>query len=238
MITVNSVVIARKGSKGLPSKCMLPIEGKSLLEHVIGWSTSLSNENIRVKTIVSTDIEGLSNLCDHYGAHYHQRDPALAADAVRVEDVVYDAVRNDLDADFISMLYGNIPLRYDNLFHEPIEFLLNNPDVDAVLTFQNVEKFNPAWMTDFQDSGLLPESWTEKAFRRQDLKQFMIHDGHTILFKSAYFLNYMKHQNRTGKMYEQFGWNIRPWVHDELVIDIDTKKDYLMARGLMSIPKE
>ncbi|MBN2725463.1 MAG: hypothetical protein JXR95_15465 [Deltaproteobacteria bacterium] len=228
-----NVIIARKGSKGLPSKCMLDVQGKSVLEHVIIWSTGLQFKDIEITTCVSTDIDDISEICRKHDAIHVERDPFLATDKVRVEDVILDAVSKTVpDADYISLLYGNVPIRYPELFNGPLEFLEDNPETDGILTFQNVEKFNPSWMTELISEGHLPDSWVESAFRRQDLKQYMIHDGHTILFRGAYFKQFMLNGHRTGKMYEQFGMKLYPWLHDLLVIDIDTARDYYLVKAL------
>jgi CMP-N-acetylneuraminic acid synthetase len=234
MVKILSVIVAREGSNGLKSKCMLPIEEKPVVEHVIEWSTGLTNKDnkIHVDTAVSTDIKELKDISEKHGAFYIERDAVLAGDVVRIEDVMFNAVEKlDGDWDYISLLYGNIPLRYNELFYGPIEFLENNTDFDAVLSFQNVEKFNPGWMIDLAKDEL--PKWSEKGFRRQDLKQYMVHDGHTCISRLDYFVeNYKKMQsNRTGRMYEAFGSKIKPWINGELIIDIDTERDYWLARA-------
>ncbi|MDY0133123.1 MAG: hypothetical protein RBR53_10705 [Desulforegulaceae bacterium] len=235
MTKILSIIVARKGSLGLKSKCMLPINSKPVVEYVIEWSTGLSDtkKDIFVDTLVSTDIEDLEDICKKHNAFYLKRDENLAGNAVRIEDVMADVVEKRKGKwDYLSLLYGNIPIRYNNLFYEPLEFLEKNKSYDAAISFQNVEKYNPDWMIDLSEDEL--PDWNEKGFRRQDLKQYMVHDGHTCITRAEFFIQkYNEMQNtRTGKMYEVFGTKIKPWLNGELIIDIDTERDFVLAEAL------
>jgi CMP-N-acetylneuraminic acid synthetase len=241
MTNILSIIVARKGSTGLKSKCMLPINSKPVVEHVVEWSSGLSDKekNIFVDTVVSTDIEELEEICQKYNAFYLKRDDRLSGNAVRIEDVMADAVEKLKGKwDYLSLLYGNIPVRYESLFYEPLDFLEKNKSYDAALSFQNVEKYNPAWMIDLSENEL--PDWNEKGFRRQDLKQYMVHDGHTCITRSDFFIKkyYEMKKKRTGKMYEVFGTKIKPWLNGELVIDIDTERDYWLANAVKSYEKK
>lgn len=241
MTKILSIIVARKGSMGLKSKCMLPINSKPVVEHVVEWSSGLSDKekNIYVDTLVSTDIEELEEICKKYNAFYLKRDDRLSGNAVRIEDVMADAVEKLKGKwDYLSLLYGNIPVRYESLFYEPLDFLEKNKSYDAALSFQNVEKYNPAWMIDLSENEL--PDWNEKGFRRQDLKQYMVHDGHTCITRAEFFIKkyYEMKKKRTGKMYEVFGTKIKPWLNGELVIDIDTERDYWLANAVKSYEKK
>lgn len=234
-IRILSVIAARKGSKGLPSKCMLPISGIPVIEHVIRWATSIRFHGIVHTVVVSSDIIELKEIARRYGAHFIERDEYLAGDKATIEEVVLDALQRigEKVFDYISLLYGNIPIRYRELFCEPILFLENNPAFNGVLTFQRVEKYNPAWMTELTEKRL-PE-WREEAYRRQDLRQYMIHDGHTCIARADFFTESMrKGRDIRGQMYRNWGGtSIKPWLHDKLVIDIDSERDYRLARCIL-----
>ena len=72
-----------------------------------------------------------------------------------------------------------------------------------------------------------------EGFRRQDLKQYMIHDGHTILFRSRHFLSFMEGKKETAIMYEPFGRKIKPMLNNKVIIDVDTQKDLLLAEAIL-----
>ncbi len=166
-----------------------------------------------------------------------ERIPSLASDTARIEDVIYDAYCKTATRDFeyISLLYGNIPIRYPEEFLKAYDFLMENKDYDAVLSMQNVEKFNPAWIFEL-DEDVLPVK-RSGGYRRQDLKQFMIHDGHTILFRAGHFLDFMRKKSEHSIMYEAFGKKIKPMLNDKLILDIDTERDLKLAEAVLKFRK-
>jgi CMP-N-acetylneuraminic acid synthetase len=213
---------------------MLPIGGRPVAEHVIAWSQSLRELGVKVTTVVSTNIPELEEICERHRAIYLFRSEELAADTTRIEDVILDAYeRVQNNCDYISLLYGNIPTRHSELFLGPIAHLEKNLDVDAVLTFHPVEKFHPAWMAELRNDRL--PSMPGGGYRRQDLKPYMIHDGHTIISRRSYFCDHWPPRNlqEGGEIYAAFGSVIKPWLHDRLIVDIDTERDYLLAKAVM-----
>ncbi len=228
-----SVVAIREGSEGLKNKCLRKIGGKAVFEYTIEYSIDL-NDRIKeeVFTVVSSDSEIVIKHCSENNICFVKRSPGLASDVARIEDVIYDAYRQIRgDFSYISLLYGNIPLRYPEEFVKAYHFLQENKDYDAVLSMQNVEKFNPAWMFEL-DEDVLPAKKSE-GYRRQDLKQLMIHDGHTILFRTKHFLEFMKSNSKQDIICQAFGKKIKPMLNDRLVIDIDTEKDLKLADAIL-----
>jgi len=82
------------------------------------------------------------------------------------------------------------------------------------------------WMFEYNDEILLDKN---APYRRQNLKRYMIHDGHTILFRIEPFIEYMK-KRRNDSLYCMFGKKIKPMINDKLIIDIDTYKDLELAK--------
>ena len=61
----------------------------------------------------------------------------------------------------------------------------------------------------------------------------MIHDGHTILFRTGHFLEFMERHSPVTVIYETFGKRIKPMLNNELIIDIDTARDLKLAELLI-----
>jgi len=230
-----SVVTVREKSKGLANKCLREISGRAVFEYTIAYSLDLKRRvKEEVFTVVSSDSATIREYCTKNDIPFVARSVQLASDTARIEDVLYDAYHQiGRPFDYISLLYGNIPLRYAEEFLKAYGFLQENGDYDAVLSMQKVEKFNPAWMFALNED-ILPVKKSE-GYRRQDLKQFMIHDGHTILFRSKYFLEFMASGHRQDIMYEAFGKKIKPMLNDKLIIDIDTEMDLKLAAAAISM---
>ena len=234
-MSIFSVVTIREGSKGLKNKCLRKISGKAVFEYTIEYSLELNcRMREEVFTVVSSDSEIVRKYCSENGICFLKRSPWLASDVARLEDVIFDAYRKiEGDFDYISLLYGNSPLRYPEEFLKAYRFLQENKGYDAVKSMQNVEKFNPAWMHELNED-VLPVK-KSKGYRRQDLKQFMIHDGHTILFRTKHFLEFMGSNPKQNIVYQAFGNKIKPMLNDKLIIDIDTEKDLKLAAAALNI---
>ena len=228
---VLSVVCARAGSKGLRNKCMRRIGEKPIVRYAIEYSLVLGS---KVRTVVSTDIPELIADCRNRAVRCIVRNPIYCKDTSRIDDALAEAAVTHGDGcDWISIVYGNIPTRYPQIFQEAVHFLDRNPDYDAAISMQNVEKFHPDWMFDF-DEDLLPSA-EERNYRRQALPQKMIHDGHTLIFRRQPFLERYDKRVRYDKRirYGIFGSRIKPVLNSYPIVDIDTEKDFRLAEALL-----
>jgi len=232
-MSILSVVTVREGSKGLKGKCLRKINEKYVFEYSVKYSMELSD---KIKegnfTVVSSDSETIKEYCLKKNIYFIKREPKLVSDVAHIEDVIYDAYyRVGEGFEYISLLYGNIPTRYPEEFLKAYRFLLKHKDYDCVLSMQDVGKYNPSWMFELNED-ILP-SKKSKGHRRQDLSQLMVHDGHTILFRTRHFLEFMKTDSKGNIMYEAFGKKIKPMLNNKLIIDIDTKKDLILAEAVL-----
>jgi len=232
-MSIFSIVTVRAGSKGLRNKGIREINSKAVFEYTIEYSIDLNSMiEEEVFTVVSSDSEIIRKYCSEKDTCFLKRSSGLASDIARIEDVIYDAYRKiGKSFDYISLLYGNVPIRYPEEFFKAYKFLIENKDYDCVLSMQNVEMFNPAWMFELNKE-TLPVKKME-GYRRQDLKQFMTHDGHTCLFRAKHFLEFMKKKSKQNIMYEAFGKKIKPMLNDKLIIDIDTERDLKLAEAVL-----
>jgi len=229
---VLSVVCARAGSKGLANKCVAKINNRMVVEYAIEYSLSLGSN---IETVISTDIEEVIEYCKKRNIVCIERDVKFCTDESKIDDALADAIeKKGHDCEYCSLVYGNIPTRYPNLLHEALNFLQENEDYDAVISMQNVEKFHPEWMFDYNER-VLPLV-TESHYRRQSLPQKMIHDGHTLMFKKDKFCRRYRGDlpyDKT-KRYSIFGTKFKPLINDEVIVDIDTRKDLILAEALLS----
>jgi len=228
---VLSVVCARAGSKGLANKCIARINGKMVVEYAIEYSLSLGSD---IETVISTDIEEVIEHCKKRNLVCVKRDTKFCTDESKIDDALADAIeKKGHDCEYCSLVYGNIPTRYPNLLYEALNFLEKNKYYDGVISMQNVEKFHPAWMLDYNED-ILPRE-VEYHYRRQFLPQKMIHDGHTLVFIKDDFYNRYNGKLPYNKEYKYsiFGSKIKPLINNEIIIDIDTRKDLILAEAVM-----
>ncbi|MFH1593938.1 MAG: hypothetical protein ABID09_04510 [Candidatus Omnitrophota bacterium] len=226
-----SVVCARKGSKGLRDKCTRGIRGRMAAEYAIDYSLSLGKE---VKTVVSTNIERVISYCKRKKIPYISRPSKLCGDASRIDDVLADAIeREGAGYRYCSLVYGNIPTRYPQLFYDAIVFLRKNRSYDAVISMQRIEKYHPEWMFEFTDRELPMKR--EAHYRRQALPKLMIHDGHTLVFEAQKFYKKFTKEipYKAGFLYSIYGDRIKAMIVNETVVDIDTRKDLTLAKAVI-----
>ncbi len=230
-MNVLSVVCARAGSKGLANKCIAKINNKMVVEYAIDYSLSLGSN---VETVISTDIAEFIGYCNKKNIACIERDLKFCTDESKIDDALADAIeKKGHDCEYCSLVYGNIPTRYPNLFYEALNYLQKNKDYDAVISMQNVEKFHPEWMFDLNDETLPKEK--KYLYRRQMLPQKMIHDGHTLIFKKNEFYKGYKSKlpNSQECGYSIYGNKIKPLINNEVIVDIDTSKDLIFAEAVI-----
>ena len=230
-----SVVCARAGSKGLINKCVARVNNKMVVEYAIDYSLSLGSN---IETVVSTNIEEVIEYCRKKNIAYIERDLRFCTDDSKIDDTLADAIeKKGHGGEYCSLVYGNIPIRYPNLFHDALNYLQRNKGYDAVISMQNVEKYHPEWMFDYNENILPLEK--ESHYRRQFLPQKMIHDGHTLLFRKEEFCSRYNGRLAYNKeyMYSIFGSNIKPLVNNEIIVDIDARKDLILAEALIQNSK-
>ena len=209
----------------MKNKCILKIKHKKVIEYSIEYSLSLGAD---VTTVVSTDIENVITDCKESKIECIRRDAVLCEEDSRIEDALFDALeRFGTNFSYVSLVYGNVPTRYPELFHEAISFLDSHHDYDAVLSMQNVEKYHPESIYDF-DENILPRK-TIKHYRRQTLPQKMIHDGHTVVIRTGAF--YPGYRSEPQSFYSLIKNHIKPMINTNVIFDIDTEKDYKLAKA-------
>lgn len=230
-MSVISIVCARAGSKGLANKCIARLNGRMVAEYSIEYSLSLGSN---VRTVVSTDITELMDYCSRKNIDCVQRNLRYCSDESRIEDALAETIdRYGMSTLWCSLVYGNIPTRYPKLHYGAMDFLNANSEYDAILSMQNVEKYHPDWMFDFNCDVVPIEK--EEHYRRQMLPQKMIHDGHTILFRTKYFMDRYSGKRPYDRevRYSIFGNTIKPLINDEVIIDIDTQRDLKLAEAVI-----
>ena len=107
-----ALVTARGGSKGLPRKNVLPINGMPL----IGLTINAAKESIFVSDVyVSTDDSEIAKVSEQFGAKVIPRPAILATDTASSIDVVSHSIswleNQDIECEKMVLLQPTSPLR-------------------------------------------------------------------------------------------------------------------------------
>ena len=131
---VYAFVPARSGSKGLPDKNILPINGHPLLAYAIAFGKALGIDRV----ILSTDSEKYAEIGRYYGADCpYLRGEKASSDTAMEEDILADMEAN-LPAHGIPMPDIWVRLKPTNPFRKvedalkAVEILKTDAEVDSV----------------------------------------------------------------------------------------------------------
>lgn len=173
-----AVIPARGGSKGIPSKNIIEVGGKPLIQYTIDCA---KNSKYIDRAIISTDSEEIKKVSIECGGDVpFMRPKELALDTSKTIDCIVHAVDSlkkiGETYDYVMIIQNTVPLRKYWHVDESIEKLINSEE-RSLVSVTEVEQ-HPILMRTINEDGtvknLLPMSST---MRRQDFPKFYKVDG-------------------------------------------------------------
>ncbi len=216
------IIPARGGSKGLPRKNILPLNGKPLIYYTIDSARGVTaDENI----CVSTDDIEITKLVEDYGIKVpFKRPQELASDTASSLEVIHHAInyyKNNFNKTYskVCLLQPTSPFR--SAIHIEEAYALLKDDNDMVVSVKST-KTNPYFnLFEEDEKGLLKKSKSGNYTRRQDCPLVWEYNG------AIYFYNTNRINLKDKK--------IKKYVMEEKdSIDIDNETDLLLANLLIS----
>lgn len=220
--TFLAIILARGGSKRLPRKNILNLNGKPMISYTI--EAGLNSEYID-KVVVSSDDDEILKISKNIGSSIIKRPDFLATDTA----TSFDATKHVIDSlesyDYIVLLQPTSPLRNSLHIDTSIKFLYNKK-AEAVVSVSEMEH-SPLW------TNTLPASLSMKGFlkdevinkRSQDLDVYYKLNGAIYICDTKKFL-----EEKSFFLKE----NIYAYEMDrKSSIDIDDKLDFEMANYLI-----
>jgi CMP-N,N'-diacetyllegionaminic acid synthase len=220
--TFLAIIPARSGSKRLPGKNSLNLNGKPLVK----WSIDAGlKSNYIDEIVVTSDDFNIVNISKKAGVKVVKRSSELATDTATTIDVVANVIENFPNYDYIVLLQPTSPLRTEVHIDEAIE-LLDIKSADAIVSVCKAEH-SPLW------SNTLNESLSMKGFLRD-----YVHNQRSQDLESYYRLNGAIYICNTKTLLREnrilIEDNIYAYKMDRgASIDIDEKIDFLMCEKLM-----
>jgi len=225
--TFLAVIPARGGSKRIPNKNVIELNGKPL----IAWTIEAAKKSKYIDEIIlSTDSEKIAKIASKYRINIPFIRPTnLSSDKARSIDVLIHAVNsmkeNNKNYDFTLMLQPTSPLRDNNHIDESIEYLFEKKANSII----GVTKLNHP----IEWANKLPQDFSMKNFfdqnniikRSQDYDASYLVNGAIYIIKNSILLEEKKlFLNENCYAYE---------MDISKSIDIDTKQDLKMAEVLL-----
>lgn len=216
--TYLAIIPARGGSKRLPRKNLLDLNGKPL----VAWSIEAGlNSKYIDKVVVTSDDADILNIAKYYGVLSINRPIELSSDTATTFDAVEHAIENIKYYDYIVLLQPTSPLRTEWHIDKAIEFLINK-EADAIVSVCEMDH-SPLWSNTLDDTLSMAEFLTKsiKNKRSQDLDSYYRING------AIYICD-------TKKLLKEKGFFIENGIYAfkmdrETSIDIDNEIDFQLA---------
>ena len=175
-VKILAIIPARKGSKGLRSKNLTPLNGYPLIHHT---TKACVNSKLVDKTVVSTDSHKIADIAKNLGAQVINRPNHLAHDKAPLEPVVQHVLDNlenkeKYRPDIIVLLQNTSPLR-DSKSIDGVLSVLIKGKYDSVLSGFPYHTF--VWNVE-KDSSIIPHSYDpQNRLRRQETNEQILENG-------------------------------------------------------------
>jgi len=220
--TFLAIIPARGGSKRLPRKNVLDLEGKPLIAYSI--EAALESKYID-KVVVSSDDSEILEVSQKFGATILTRPDFLATDISSTFDAIEHTIEHYNNYDYIVLLQPTSPLRTTKHIDESIE-LLQSKDGDAVISVTQMEH-SPLWSNTLDENGSMIDFISDeiKNKRSQDLETYYRLNGAIYICQKDRLLSekcfFLKDDIFAYKM------------DNENSIDIDEEIDFELAKLYM-----
>jgi len=222
-----AVIMARGGSVGLPGKALRMLADRPVIAHAFGHV----RESKRItRSVVSSDDPAILRLAADAGFDVIARPAELATSASATDPVLRHAVRalHSFPA-AVVMLYGNVPIRRNNMIDRCIDMLLST-GCDSVQTIAPVGKMHPYWMFDLAAGARIAKHVPNNVFRRQDLPPLFSPTGAVYVMKTSVLMA----AENSPDPHAFLGTDRRGLVvAPEDSVDIDTEKDLFIAEAML-----
>lgn len=221
-LTFLAIIPARGGSKEIPNKNILDINGKPLLAYTI--EASMRSKYV-TKTIVSSDSKKILSIAKKYNCFTLKRPKNISDDNASSEPLILHAIEslenNSENFDFVILLQPTSPLRNNIDIDDAIEKMLLHK-TDSIISVW-VPEHSPYKFFKLNTDGYLQGVIdNESPFkRRQDLPTTYLPNGAIYIIKTSEF-------KKNRKLFTKF--TIPFLMSAEKSLDIDNVSDVEKAK--------
>lgn len=220
-----AIIPARGGSKGIPKKNVIDLNGKPLIQYTID---AAKNSVYIDDVIVSTDSQEIADVALCCGAEVpFLRPEELASDTTKTIEVLIHCLEElriqDRRYDYLVLLQPTQPLRLSHHIDEAIEKIIKL-DSDSLTSVTPV-KDHPILVRNIDDNHrLVPLLSVSSTIRRQDFPDYFKVNG-------AIYINKISNLTLETSLND----NVTPYMMDhKYSIDIDEPIDLDIARAYLN----
>ncbi len=228
MSNIVAIITARGGSKGLPRKNVLDLNGKPLIAHTID---AAKKSGIFSKIVVTTDDDEIKNISLSFGADVIDRPDNLSTDTASSLDAIEHTLNKlekngEIFTHFI-LLQPTSPLRVDKHINKAWEKYCSE-NVKSLVSVVEVGHSPQKMLIEDENGKIKPLTlWEHLSMPRQKLPKAYLPNGAIYINKIADFFirkNIFEHPLALYKMDEQSSLDI------DNQIDFDKVENFLKKK--------
>ena len=180
MKKIVSLILARGGSKGIPNKNIIDLNGQPLISYTI----KASHESQIQETWVSTDSQEIKKIAQDLGASVIDRPQAIAQDESPSEDAILHFCTL-MQFDILVFIQPTSPLLLSDDINKGLSLFLNSDsNYDSIFSVYK-EHWIPRWTLNCK-----PQNWDiANRPRRQDKKELFVENGAFYISTKDQILN-------------------------------------------------
>ena len=209
------LVPARGGSKGIPRKNLIRIDGLNLVDRAA--DACLKSQYISHVAVSSDNQEILSSVSPEVISI--KRPESIASDESPIEHTFEHTLavldEQGLMPEIFVWLQPNIPIRRKGIVDEVVKHLLSNPLVTGAVTCAEIDS-RIYWSKKINAEGLLAPIFDKmESFRRQELDQPLLIDGAVCAFRVKNL------RQAKSKLHSYLGDRIVPVIQEEKIFSLE-----------------
>ena len=185
-----SVILARGGSKGIPNKNIVEINGEPLISYTI----NASKQSQIQETWVSTDCDKIKKVSSKYGARVIDRPELISGDLSQSEEALIHFSKN-VNFDILVFIQPTSPLIQASDLNKGINLIMKKEQkYDSVFSVYT-EHWIPRWTTEIK-----PKNWDiyQRPMRQEMMEEYVENGAFYITKKENLLKSKLRYSGRIG----------------------------------------
>ena len=186
-----SLILARGGSKGIPSKNIVDLNDRPL----ISYSIEASLQSNVDETWVSTDSSEIASVSSTYGASVIDRPSDISTDTSQSEEALLHFTDNH-DFDIMVFIQASSPLIKSEDIDKGLKMM---DEYDSVFTVHK-EHWLPRWTLDVKPSGWGMDKWPNRPMRQEVSERYVENGAFYITRRDSLLDSKLRYSGNIGAL--------------------------------------
>ena len=185
-----SVILARGGSKGIPNKNIIDLNGEPMISYVI--KSSLKSKVH--ETWVSTDCANIKKVSLSFGANVLDRPATIADDFSKSEDALLHFADN-VQFDIVVFIQPTSPLLLSSDINKGLDMIIDTGSAYDSIFSAYKDHWIPKW-----DSNIKPHNWdiNKRPMRQEKGYRFVENGAFYITKRNNLITSHLRYSGNIG----------------------------------------